>query len=371
MRVPGDGPVRIVFLLPEWGKKPRGGIRVAYRYANSLSRRGHDVTVVHGAFLEPRQFLGPLRLGRETRNLARGILDVATGKPDAVACEQLDSRVKAIYRPTLNARHVPDADVVVATSWRTAESAMRYAEEKGRRLYLIQHYETWDGPKRRIDATWRAPFTKVVIARWLAGVASGLGAGDTILIPNAIDTDEFKMLRPITSRPLRVAMLYSRAPIKGARIGIDALVEARTRVPELTAVLFGVRARPRGLPEWIEYRQNPPLDLLVAEVYNGSSIYLCPSLGEGWHLPPAEAMSCGCAVVSTDIDGVADYAEQCSTALLVQPGDARALAAAIERLARDDALRVALAMAGQQRIHELSWQVSEQRFDEVIAGLVS
>src|SRR3546814_17749375 len=64
---------------------------------------------------------------------------------------------------------------------------------------------------------------------------------------------------------------------------------------------------------------------------------VCSSdLGEGWHLPPAEAMACGCAVVSTDIPGVFDYALEGTTALLAPPGDSATLADRLTELLDED-----------------------------------
>ena len=114
-------------------------------------------------------------------------------------------------------------------------------------------------------------------------------------------------------------MLYSETQVKGSHDGIRALEMAKRQAPQLAAVLFGVSARPKNLPPWIEYFSQPGIEELVGDIYNGSSIYLCPSWTEGWHLPPAEAMACGCAVVSTDIGGVRDYAEHGVTALLSPP----------------------------------------------------
>ncbi len=345
--------MRITFVLPCFGTKPIGGIRVVYQYADALVARGHEVTVVHAALLEPWQYLRPLSRAREPRVVVRGLVDLARRRPAGVGWYALDGRVRLVYTPTLGSSHVPDGDVVVATSWRTAESVARYPEAKGRKHYLVQHYETWDGPAARVDATWRSPLRKIVIAEWLyrRGLALGVHPDAMSRLPNpGIDVATFRVTRPVAGRRPRVAMLWSPAPVKGGRDGVAALEAARRQVPGLQAVLFGVTPRPSGLPSWIEYVHDPPAGRLVHDIYNASSIYLCPSWSEGWHLPPAEAMACGCAVVSTDIDGVADYARRDRTALLAPVGDTAALAANIVRLCRDEDERVRLAVAGNEAI---------------------
>ena len=51
------------------------------------------------------------------------------------------------------------------------------------------------------------------------------------------------------------------------------------------------------------------------------NIYKPKSLMEGFSLPPAEAMMCGCAVVVTDIGGHREYCKHNITALLSKPKD--------------------------------------------------
>ena len=355
--------MRVTFLLPCHSSKPIGGVRVAYQYANGLAARGHTVTVVHAALMEPWQYLRPLRL-REPRVVARGLLELGAGRPGGPRWQSVDPRVRLRYVPSLSPRHVPEGDAVVATSWRTAESLLRYPEAKGVGHYLLQHYEVWDGAKDRVDATWRSPLHKVAIAEWLVDVGRSLGADDIVRIPNGLDHERFRVTRPLDGRPPRAAMLWSPAPLKGGADGIRALVRAREAVPALEAVLFGVRPRPRDLPEWIEYVQDPPQETLVEEIYNRSSVYLCPSRGEGWHLPPAEAMACGSAVVSTAIGGVRDYAVAGETALLAPVGDSTALADAVVRLSRDEALRATLARAGNRLVRTFTWDRSVAAFED-------
>jgi L-malate glycosyltransferase len=345
--------MRVTFVIPTFSTKPIGGVRVVYQYADGLVGRGHDVTIVHAAFMEPWQYLDRLSTHREPRILARGLVDISRRRPSAVAWHDLDERVRLVYAPTLSATHVPDADVVVATSWRTAESVARYPSSKGRKHYLVQHYETWDGPAERVDATWRSPLRKIVIAKWLyeRGLALGVAPEDLFRLPNpGVDPAIFRLTRPVAGRSPRVAMLWSPAPLKGGLDGVAAVEAARRDIPGLEAVLFGVSPRPASLPEWIEYVHNPSRDVLVDDVYNRSSIYLCPSWSEGWHLPPAEAMGCGCAVVSTDIDGVREYARHGETALLAGVRDSVGLAANIVRLCRDEEERNRLAKHGKELI---------------------
>lgn len=341
---------------------------MAYEYANELVRRGHEVAVVHPRRLR-QSITQPISLYWNLRRRAAHLRNILVHP--TVTWQYIDKRVRMLFVPELLARYVPDADAVFATAWQTAEYVHEYPSSKGKQFYLIQHYETWSGPKERVDATWRFPMKKVVIAQWLyeLGLQLGIPEGDLIHIPNGIDHKKFRITRPIESRPKRVAMLYSPVEWKGSTDGVKALEIVHTKDPNVQAVLFGTPSqRPLWLPGWISYIPNPPQEALVNDIYNGSCIYLCPSWTEGWHLPPAEAMACGCAVVSTNIGGVRDYAVHGKTALLSPPHDPSALAENLIRALEDDDLRVQLARAGNDNIRRFTWERAGGQLVEYISG---
>jgi len=273
------------------------------------------------------------------------------------------------YVPTLHPCYIPDGDIVVATAWWTARYAQVLPPAKGARFYLIQAFEVWDGSEEEVSATWRYPMRKIVVGRWLLEKAleMGIPAREVRHITNAIDHTRFRLLQPIENRPARVAMLYHPHTWKGAAEGIQALEMARSAIPGLRAVLFGVERRPADLPSWFEYCRNPDQAELVEYVYNRSSTFLCSSWTEGWGLPGAEAMACGCALVSTDNGGVRDYADHGENALLVPPRDPPALAAQLIRVLRDEPLRLAIARRGTERIRQFTWERATDALEDWFA----
>jgi glycosyltransferase involved in cell wall biosynthesis len=90
-----------------------------------------------------------------------------------------------------------------------------------------------------------------------------------------------------------------------------------------------------------------------------ASVFVLPSVidaqGGMDNLPTVimEAMATGLPVVSTDIGGIPEMVVQNETGFLVQPGDAVALAGAIEKVIDDRPLAQKLGHAGYQRAQEL------------------
>ena len=356
--------MKITFLLPFFSLKPIGGFAVVYEYANRLVARGHKVTVVHVS-LQPntghiRHLLRTTLLLTLTKKAMRRSAYILTEVP----WFSVDSHVTLLQVPNSTARYIPDGDAIVFCGVRVE----CYPQEKGMKFHFIQGYRMGPLSPSQEDEAWREPALQIVIAQWLYEQALKLGvpADEMIHIPNGVDHSKYRILHPIEHRSRRIAMLYHGVPWKGSEDGIKALEVARERIPSLEAVFFSTYPRPERLPDWIEYHCNPPQEELVGSIYNGSSIYLCPSWVEGWHLPPAEAMACGCAVVSTDIGGVRDYAENDVTALLSPPKNPGALAENLLRLLEDDELRIKLAKAGHERIQEFTWERSTDLLEQFL-----
>ncbi|CAG9226069.1 Glycos_transf_1 domain-containing protein [Paraburkholderia caribensis] len=337
--------MKITFILPRLSARPTGGGKIVYQYANALANIGHTVEVVHPRtlFLWGIRKTLPLKLLSLAADCARFAAVRLTRGRVSVPWMPMHPNVKISVVPALFPYFIPNADVVVASLWRTAEYVKHFPSSKGRKFYLVQHYETWSGPVHRVDRTLKSTMHKIVISSWLKLLVVGLSGDEVHQIPNPVDHDEFFVTTPVTNRQRVVGMLYSPHAWKGATDGVAALEQAKEEFPELKAILFGTSARPDFLPEWITYVRSPDRKTLRDEIYNVSSIYVCPSWSEGWGLPVLEAMACGCAIVSTDNGGTADFVVDGGNGIVVPPKRPRELGAALLSLLADDDRRTALA----------------------------
>ena len=84
-----------------------------------------------------------------------------------------------------------------------------------------------------------------------------------------------------------------------------------------------------------------------------------------------EAMASGIPVVGSDSAGIAEAVAHETTGLVVPPGDAPALAAALARLAANPALRLAMALAGRARAEaEFSAPAQSRRLEQILLSVV-
>ncbi len=92
----------------------------------------------------------------------------------------------------------------------------------------------------------------------------------------------------------------------------------------------------------------------LAEWYAKAAIFAFPSLDEGFGIPVVEAMAAGIPVVTSNRSSLPEVAGD--AALLVDPEDTDALAGALDRLIRSEALRLDLGERGRQRATRFTWE---------------
>ena len=163
-----------------------------------------------------------------------------------------------------------------------------------------------------------------------------------------------------------VAVLMPARPYAGKGVGVllDALSiigsDASTRDIPLRALVAGgsrhvegfrAQAASRGLGDrivFLGHRDDIP-DLLAA-----ADIVTLPSFYEGLPYAISEAMAASLPVIATRVGGIPEMIDDPTSGLLIDGGDAPALAACLVRLAGDPGLRRAMG--------ERARQLAEQRF---------
>lgn len=354
--------MKITFLLPAYPWKPLGGLRTVYEHANNLVDSGHTVNIVHTPVNPKLEPSSPVydKLRRKAGYVRNLLLygKVRMFPPD-IQWQAIDKRIKMLYVPHPAARYVPDSDVVIATFWPTAEYVADYPSGKGKKFYFVQDFYPYLGTRESIESSWKLPLKKIAISTWLYGLAlqSGVKKEDIIVAPCGIDLKRFTCTNDIVKRPRKIGMFYSTVAYKAPEDGLKAIEIVKAQYPDVEVVFYGPQRRPAGIPHSLQYYSNIPEAELI-ELYNGCSLFLSSSIAEGFALPPAEAMACGCAVVATDSGGIREYARHEVNALISPPRDPDALAKNLIRLLQNDTMRIELAKRGQELIQEFTWKHS-------------
>ncbi len=356
--------MRVTFVLAHADLS--GGVRVVAMYADSLRRQGHEVLVVSRP---PR----PLSFRERLRALVQGKRASVGAVSSHVDALDVPHRVLRDFRP-VEADDVPDADVIVATWWATANWIASFPARKGQKVYFAQGYEkSSDDDDVRCDAAWRHPMHRIAVSQWLVDVAAErFGVHDVALVPNGVDLDVFRAPERGKQAAPTVGFVYSTSPLKSVDVAIRAIERARTRIPGLRAVAFGATP-PSGalpLPPKTAYTLRPAQQALRG-IYASCDAWLWSSRQEGYGLPLLESMACRTPVIAT-CAGAAPELLANGGGYLIQRGDADAMADAIERLCglSDDAWR-AMSAAAYATACARDWRTSARLFESELTRIVA
>jgi glycosyltransferase involved in cell wall biosynthesis len=105
-----------------------------------------------------------------------------------------------------------------------------------------------------------------------------------------------------------------------------------------------------------------PLETLSV-LYRLASVFVFPSLYEGFGLPPLEAMYFGTPVVTSNVSSLPEVVGD--AALLVDPYSSTSIADGMRRALTDESLRASLREKGMARAREFSWEHSVQHIRDV------
>ena len=179
----------------------------------------------------------------------------------------------------------------------------------------------------------------------LAEEARLLGARDVRVVPSGVDFPE--SVSPPDDPP---HVLY--AGRLSEEKGVLELLAATAALPRVVVGDGPLRARVPDTAGFV-----PPSNL--GAYYERAAVVACPSRREGYGVVAREAMAYGRPVVASAVGGLVDAVEHEVTGLLVPPGDAEALRAALGRLLEDAELRQRLGAVARRRARERwSWDAA-------------
>ncbi len=225
-------------------------------------------------------------------------------------------------------------------------SSMGYAMRRADHLIAISHYT-----KERAQRRYGIPSARITT------------------VHHGINTDEFTPDAPIApssgeegdaTTPYFICVGNTR-PYKNLRGVIHALAVLAPRHPELVLVIAG---RGHSMPHL--RRLAGQLGVLprihftgfvspgsLRRLVVGARALVFPSFIEGFGFPLLEAMAAGCPVISSDIPVVREIVQE--AALLADPHNPEAIAAAMEEVLNSSERREALRRAGAARSRQFSW----------------
>jgi len=190
--------------------------------------------------------------------------------------------------------------------------------------------------------------------------------GDYKVIPNGVDVARFANAVPIArwqDGTPNVLFVGRHEPRKGLLDLLKAHRVLRRSGERSRLLIVGSGPQEREARRYVATRGLKGVEFLgrvsdaeKAQLYKTADVYVSPATGgESFGIVLLEAMAAGTAIVCSDIHGYKGVVRRGREGLLVPPRQPRELAAAIDTLLDDPALRASMGAAGRARAEDFSW----------------
>jgi len=318
--------MKITFVVPTLNLS--GGLRVVSIYAKLLATKGHIVTVV-----SPKEKTATVKQRVKRALKWKGYQ--FKNKFDDTFFKNPEYQVLICKSESKVFNHdVPDADIVIATWWETAEWVNEFSGNKGKKVYFIQGYEVYEHlPKERVKTTYRYPFFKITIANWLVDIMKkDYSAVQVALVPNSVNQEAFDADGRVKQDRPTIGFLFSETELKGVTTALKVIENLKQRIPSLRVIAFGSHLPVTfSVPDYVELSISPKQED-IRLLYQQCDLWLCCSLIEGFGLTILEAMACRTPAVSTKCGGPEDIITEGKNGYLCDVDDVNALTVVSQRI---------------------------------------
>lgn len=238
--------------------------------------------------------------------------------------------------------------------------------------------------RRVMRWTVTSPARVVAISSATAGVLRELAPGVQVdVIPYSLPIPELPPRARPRGGPFRILFVGRLVERKGVDVLLRALAARDSARPAELVVCGDGPERARleslaaelGVADVVTFAGRVS-DERLRDEYANADVFVLPAVvdargdSEGLGVVLLEAMSADVPVIASAAGGITDIVEDGVSGLLVPPGDAAALAAALDALADDDARATELGRAGHRRLDErFSWSAIVPRWLELYGAV--
>lgn len=333
------GGIQLRVAILTYGLARGGRSRMVTQLANGLARRGHQVQVV---LLEGQPIFYPLHV--------------------------------PVHRvPQLTADLLPEADLLMATSWGLIAPAR--ASGKGKTVRFCTEYEpdqVYD--TATVTALYRQPIPTLAVSEPLAEQIAQMSGSPCRVAQPGVDG---KVFRPVGRRapggPRRIGYVYRHEALGYGYKASPDFWQVMQRVMAVAEVEIAVLA-PDGLDlvAPIPFAQvRAETDQQLADFYRSVEILVSASLSEGYSLTTLEAMACGTVTVLTDGGGIRDYAHPGQNCFMGVAGDVEMLTSLVMAALHHPEMAATFVKGGLATASQRTWERFAEQADVGLRALLT
>jgi glycosyltransferase involved in cell wall biosynthesis len=257
--------------------------------------------------------------------------------------EFLPSNLAFLYAQRMIRRSLTRGDRIIAVSQNTRFDLMQHFDIDGEKIQVVHN---------GVDDAFRQRLAPEELQRWLRD----LGVPQPYLLFVGNPAKPHKNLDTLVqayARARRMAQFDAPLICVGSRQGSEFKIRSR-------AEYLGIGDRVRLLGHVAQEA--------MPAIYQGATLFLYPTLYEGFGLPVIEAMASGVAVITSNTSALKEIAE--GYALLVDPLDLDGMAKAIAHLMGSPERRAAFVERGLRRAEEFRWDEMARKTLDIYLSVI-
>ena len=267
----------------------------------------------------------------------------------------------------------PRSDLYVATYWQSFYPVYSLCmREKKPMLYFVQADETTFGSsyfyKKFAERTYRIQSIRITQSKWLKSFLDERYGGENHYLGFGVDKNKFK---PNKCLKENVVFTIARpARYRGFDIFVNAMNILWSRRKDFAVTIAGYipesqRSIMKFPYEFIGWVRD---DNMLSNLYS-RFIFVNTGRHEALPMPPLEAMSCGSAVVLTDMDSIREYAKDGINCLIAQNENPSSIADRVDELLSSESLRNKISSGGLKTAQDYDWKIVYERFIDIINNI--
>ena len=336
---------------------PNGGYEVTYKIASGLEQRGYSVGImfVRDIFRQILRYYQSDKLKMYVNSHLRySIFSNLVNNRFGWIPKRFIRAIKNIrYEENFgqvnvffsDGTHSPKSEIAIANGWHDALILERISNVKKKYVLALQD---------DADPRWNPELHEIAefglslgfpIISVNSKVTNKYGSMVRGQIPLAIDHSVFYCSNPPENRSKGTVLMPLRSSrYKGSELGLEILRKIHNENPNVKLTSFG--DIPKSLiPPYVEYH-GVVTSSQLSSLYNEATVFILPSLVEGFGLTALEAMACGSMVVSTDNEGVREFLKNEINGIIVKEFDPEKIGSTVVDILKSDNKRVNIAKNG-------------------------
>ncbi|MCM8758791.1 MAG: glycosyltransferase family 4 protein [Candidatus Omnitrophica bacterium] len=338
------------------GKKPSGASRPIIEFCNVLAKT-NDV-LIYKAF-------NPNKKGIEYL-LREAVGFVIKGKNFTPGWIKSDCAITII--PTYKERFIRDADIVFFRSAHLIQEISQWQESKGIKVMRVSNVHMLKNPVKISKNIVLIASSKMVYEK----LKILYPENRIFKVGNGVNCNFFSYEERKHETPRSVGMILytgNDGRHKGTELGFELFNRIKQNFPDIRFLVVGLK-KDKRLPKFVEFI-NGEKSHDILRFYRDVDIFIYPSYEDAWPNPPMEAMACGCAVVTTDVGGVREFAIDGKNAIICNPGDLEQMVYAVKSLIENPEYWKNIIDRAAKDIKQFDYAIQANLLEEVFHEILS